>query len=253
MSLKRRSCMLLACAMIFSVLVAPEVEAKEETITKIAEMRALFIDYGTIRNQIGLDTTIKLNKDNGKYVNLYVENKGSSSVIATINDQSSRTFKKGESGHIYVEVTQGALGGDKSYNFKVVAGTNGGMVDIYYKIAQRDSMILTSDPGIMPVTSETPVEKESISEDGITWYQKKGYTAYRIWVQNDTNREMKVTVTYTGMPAGMSRVFRVQAGKSKSMEVNKARAGVQYYADFQTDDGSFEGICSVRISDTPFN
>ena len=30
MSLKRRSCMLLACAMIFSVLVAPEVEAKEE-------------------------------------------------------------------------------------------------------------------------------------------------------------------------------------------------------------------------------
>lgn len=80
-----------------------------------------------------------MNKDNGKYVNLYVENKGSGSVIATINDQSSRTFKKGESGHIYVEVTQGALGGDKSYNFKVVTGTNGGMVDIYYKIAQRDS------------------------------------------------------------------------------------------------------------------
>lgn len=99
----------------------------------------LLIDYGTIRNQIGLDKTIKLNKDNGKYVNLYVENKGSGSVIATINDQSSRTFKKGESGHIYVEVTQGALGGDKSYNFKVVTGTNGGMVDIYYKIAQRDS------------------------------------------------------------------------------------------------------------------
>ena len=41
MSLKRRSCMLLACAMIFSVLVAPEVEAKEETVTKIAEMRAM--------------------------------------------------------------------------------------------------------------------------------------------------------------------------------------------------------------------
>lgn len=66
-------------------------------------------------------------------------------------------------------------------------------------------------------------------------------------------RHVWATVTYTGMPAGMSRVFRVQAGKSKSMEVNKARAGVQYYADFQTDDGSFEGICSVRISDTPFN
>jgi hypothetical protein len=134
-----------------------------------------------------------------------------------------------------------------------VSCCSGVMAMAAYNAKEPEQMILTSDPGIMPVTSETPVEKESISEDGITWYQKKGYTAYRIWVQNDTNREMKVTVTYTGMPAGMSRVFRVQAGKSRSMEVNKARAGVQYYADFQTDDGSFEGICSVRISDTPFN
>ena len=120
---------------------------------------------------------------------------------------------------------------------------------------EPEQMILTSDPGsgIVPFTSETPVVNESISEDGITWYQKQGYTAYRIWVQNDTNREMKVTVTYTGMPAGKSLVFRVQAGKSNSMVVNNAWAGVQHYADFQTDDGSFEGICSVRISDTPFN
>ena len=41
MSLKRSSCMLLACVMLFSVLVAPEVEAKEETVTQIAEMRAM--------------------------------------------------------------------------------------------------------------------------------------------------------------------------------------------------------------------
>lgn len=33
--------MLLACVMLFSVLVAPEVEAKEETVTQIAEMRAM--------------------------------------------------------------------------------------------------------------------------------------------------------------------------------------------------------------------
>ena len=127
---------------------------------------------------------------------------------------------------------------------------------LFYDFAsdcKNNGITVPVTPGIMPVTSETPVENESISEDGITWYQKQGYTAYRIWVQNDTNREMKVTVTYTGMPAGRSLVFRVQAGKSKSMVVNKARAGVQYYADFQTDDGSFEGICSVRISDTPFN
>lgn len=134
-----------------------------------------------------------------------------------------------------------------------VSCCSGVMVMAAYNAEEPEQMILTSDSGIVPFTSETPVVNESISEDGITWYQKQGYTAYRIWVRNDTNREMKVTVTYTGMPAGKSLVMRVQAGKSKSMVVNNARAGVQHYADFQTDDGSFEGICSVRISDTPFN
>lgn len=37
-------------------------------------------------------------------------------------------------------MTQGLFGADKSYNFKVVPGTNGGTVDIYYEIAQQDSV-----------------------------------------------------------------------------------------------------------------
>lgn len=88
-----------------------------------------------------------------------------------------------------------------------VSCCSGVMAMAAYNAEEPEQMILTSDPGIMPVTSETPVENESISEDGITWYQKQGYTAYRIWVRNDTNREMKVTVTYTGMPAGKSLVI----------------------------------------------
>ena len=102
-------------------------------------MSLVFIDSGNINNKTGLDTSKKLNKGNGKYVSLYIENKGSNPVVATIDGQSERIFKNGESGHIYVEVTQGLFGADKSYNFKVVPGTNGGTVDIYYEIAQRES------------------------------------------------------------------------------------------------------------------
>ena len=103
-------------------------------------MSLVFIDSGNINNNTGLDTSKKLNKGNGKYVSLYIENKGSNPVVATIDGQSERIFKNGESGHIYVEVTQGLFGADKSYNFKVVPGTNGGTVDIYYEIAQQDSV-----------------------------------------------------------------------------------------------------------------
>ena len=103
-------------------------------------MSLVFIDSGNINNKTGLDTSKKLNKGNGKYVSLYIENEGSNPVVATIDGQSERIFKNGESGHIYVEVTQGLFGADKSYNFKVVPGTNGGTVDIYYEIAQRDSV-----------------------------------------------------------------------------------------------------------------
>ena len=103
-------------------------------------MSLVFIDSGNINNNTGLDTSKKLNKGNGKYVSLYIENKGSNPVVATIDGQSERIFKNGESGHIHVEVTQGLFGADKSYNFKVVPGTNGGTVDIYYEIAQQDSV-----------------------------------------------------------------------------------------------------------------
>ena len=103
-------------------------------------MSLVFIDSGDINNKTGLDTSKKLNKGNGKYVSLYIENKGSNPVVATIDGQSERIFKNGESGHIYVEVTQGLFGADKSYNFKVVPSTNGGTVDIYYEIAQQDSV-----------------------------------------------------------------------------------------------------------------
>ena len=56
-----------------------------------------------------------------------------------LNSTEDRRFNLSESGHIYVEVTQGRFGADKEYEFKVVPGTNGGMINIHYEIAQRES------------------------------------------------------------------------------------------------------------------
>lgn len=99
----------------------------------------LQIDSGDLRSSNGLEPSFMLNRSNGKYANLYVENNGSNSVVATINGQNSETFKPGEKGQISLEVTQGFLGLDKEYEFKVVAGPNGGLVNIHYEIAQRDT------------------------------------------------------------------------------------------------------------------
>jgi len=98
------------------------------------------IDSGEISSNTGLEVSRKLNKSNGKYVNLYVENNGPNPVVATINGQNERTFKAGEKGHIYLEVTQTFWGGDREYVFKVVPGANGGSINIYYKIDQRDEI-----------------------------------------------------------------------------------------------------------------
>lgn len=118
---------------------------------------------------------------------------------------------------------------------------------------EPEQVILLSDSDIMPFTGETSVKNEPISEDGISWYQEQKYSAYCIWVQNDTNQEMKITVTYTGMADGESLVFHVQPGKESGMAVNNAWESMQHYVDFQTENGSLEGTCSVEISDTPFD
>ena len=69
----------------------------------------LDIDGDDYVGERGLDTTISLNRTNGKYVNLYVNNYGEAAVTATINGQKERRFEPGEAGHIYLEVTQGVL------------------------------------------------------------------------------------------------------------------------------------------------
>jgi len=97
------------------------------------------ISSGEISSNIGLEVSKKLNKSNGKYANLYVENKGPTPVVATINGQSKRTFQPDEKGRICLEVTQTFWGGDREYMFKVVTGA-GGSINIHYEIDQRDEI-----------------------------------------------------------------------------------------------------------------
>ncbi len=98
-----------------------------------------FLDSGHLNNSTGLDTVKLLNRDNGQYVCLYVENHGTNAVVATINGEGARPLEPGESGHISVEVTQGLFGYDREYAFKVLTGTNGGTVNISYRIVQQDT------------------------------------------------------------------------------------------------------------------
>jgi len=97
------------------------------------------IGSGKISSNTGLEVSKKLNKSNGKYANLYVENNGPNPVVATINGQNKRTFQADEKGRICLEVTQTFWGGDREYMFKVVTGA-GGSINIYYEIDQRDEI-----------------------------------------------------------------------------------------------------------------
>lgn len=95
------------------------------------------ISSGNIHSKTGLEFSKKLNKSNGKYIKMYVENNGTNPVVATINGQSEKTLQPDETGHIYLEVTQNFWGGDRDYKFKVVTGRNGGSVNIHYEITQQ--------------------------------------------------------------------------------------------------------------------
>lgn len=145
--MKTRTLSALVAAVIIGTLVAlPDFAAEPANVEKPVEAVDFItimppdmpVASGTIKDDSGLDLDKKLNRDNGKYVNFYVENLGNDPVKITINGQNSRTLEAGESGHIDMEVTQGLFGGDKTYTFKAVAGTNGGTVHINYTIYQRD-------------------------------------------------------------------------------------------------------------------
>lgn len=96
----------------------------------------LALGSGTITNSaLGLETSKKLSKSNGQYLNLYVENLGDVPVIASINGESKRTFMPGEKGHITVI----ASWWDRYYDFAVTPQS--GQATFFYAMAQRENPV----------------------------------------------------------------------------------------------------------------
>lgn len=80
------------------------------------------------------EKTAVLTDSNGKMVNFWIRNNGTTSVAITINGKDKRIIKPGTEGHISADVGYFT----KDYTFKASPTPNGGDIDIEYKIAQRD-------------------------------------------------------------------------------------------------------------------
>ena len=73
-------------------------------------------------------------KSDGKNFNFFVENKGTSPVVITINDNNPRTIPAGSSGHVSVTIAGGVL--PLRMNVKCVSEDDSDL-NIYWKVAQR--------------------------------------------------------------------------------------------------------------------
>lgn len=115
---------------------AEEVLPKEAaTTSQPAQMQLSGMDIakGSITGS-AFETTKSLTSKNGKIVNFWIQNNGTTSVAITINGKEKRTIEPGAQGHISTDV--GYI--SKDYKCKAVPVPNGGDIDIDYKIAQRD-------------------------------------------------------------------------------------------------------------------
>lgn len=84
----------------------------------------------------------------------------------------------------------------------------------------------------------------SITRKSINWTQPNGYTAYRIWIENTTSVEMKVTVVDS---KNKTQVFYVPSKGSKAFTDNHAVTG-EYTINFYTGSAAPTGLVRVRIS-----
>lgn len=102
---------------------------------------------------------------------------------------------------------------------------------------------------ITPYIDYRVIDNESIGSSGVYWNQPKGFKSYRVYVTNDTNEEMTVTVRY---PSGWGRtdyyIETIPANSGKPFTVNNAQPGT-HRVSFNTSTGYISGKISVRVSD----
>lgn len=84
----------------------------------------------------------------------------------------------------------------------------------------------------------------SITRKSMTWTQPNGYTAYRIWVENTTSVEMKVTIVDS---KNKTQAFYVPSKGSKTFTDNHAVTG-NCTISFYTGTVAPSGSVRVRVS-----
>ena len=99
---------------------------------------------------------------------------------------------------------------------------------------------------IQPMANYVQLDTK-ITAAGASWTQPWGYSSYRIWVDNTTNRTMTVTITSTFEPA---HSFTVGSLSNKSYVVNDASYG-KHKVVSSTSNDMLSGTVRVRVSETP--
>ena len=102
-----------------------------------------------------------------------------------------------------------------------------------------------SASSIMPLANEAVIDRARITSQGVDWVQPAGYKSYRIWVQNDTDLEMKVTHS-SGL---ITNQYFLAPREQRIIYVNNSAIPfAPHHLDFSTNTGYVAGFVSVRVS-----
>ena len=91
--------------------------------------------------------------------------------------------------------------------------------------------------------TKLPIDS-TITRKSMTWTQPNGYTAYRIWVENTTSVEMKVTIVDS---KNKTQAFYVPSKGNKTFTDNHAVTG-NYTISFYTGNVAPSGSVRVIVS-----
>lgn len=125
----------------------------------------------------------------------------------------------------------------------VAGSTSAGGQPVLPKNASQEGS-LNSSPMSSDIILDTPITSSNTS-----WYQRPGYHAYRLWIDNTTGALMTVTIT---SPSGKKETVYVTSGNNKSYVNNNAETGV-YSLSFHTYADALSGTVRVRISTAPLS
>ncbi len=92
-------------------------------------------------------------------------------------------------------------------------------------------------PGGIQPRANYVILNDTLDEGGNRWDQPNGYNAYRVWIENDGNETLYVTISY----GQYEHEYTVSANGTKSFTVNNAH-DVRHYIDYTTKSGALSEL-----------